>query len=354
MQNIFQIILISLVTTLACVPFGIWLARHFDLIDYPGSAPHKRHAQPTPMAGGIILVLALLISGTLSGIWRVPSVAATFVAGLVIFAFGIWDDSRIIGPILKLLGQILGVLLLIRLGVFIRIFESPTFFITLPFMLARSIDLLITVFWLVGITNAFNFIDSMDGLAVGIGGVAAGFFMLLTLDSGQPGLAAYSAVLAAMCMSVYFLNSRPASLFLGDAGAQVLGFWLASLAIAYTPQNVSQMSSWFAAILLLGVPIFDMVLVVVSRLRRKFPIYASARDHTYHRLRDLGLDPYKAVLLLHIVAVVLGSLAILALNQTPFWANLIFGLVVLSGFGLLIFFEVTLRRSGSQSETEIK
>jgi UDP-GlcNAc:undecaprenyl-phosphate GlcNAc-1-phosphate transferase len=135
-------------------------------------------------------------------------------------------------------------------------------------------------------------------------------------------------------------------LFLGDAGAQVLGFWLASLAIAYHPRDVNQMSSWFATILLLGVPIFDMLLVVISRLRRKCPVYSSSSDHTYHRLRDLGLDPNRAVLLMHIVAVVLGCLSIVGLHQPPLIANLIFGLVVLCGLGVLIFFEATL--TGSQ------
>jgi len=341
--DIFFAVLISLISTIACVPLGIWLVRRMDLIDYPGTAPHKHHEKPTPMAGGVILVLAYVVSGSLSGIWGIPTVAATFAAGLVIFAFGVWDDLRVIRPIIKLAGQILGAVILIRLGVFVQIFESPEFFIRLPEEVARALDLFITVFWLVGMTNAFNFIDSMDGLAVGIGGVAAGFFTLFTLDSGQPELAAYSAGLTAICMGIYFFNSRPASLFLGDGGAQVLGFWLASLAIAYNPQNVNQMSSWFATILLLGVPIFDTVLVVVSRLRHKRPIHSSSRDHTYHRLRNLGLDPNKAVLLIHIVAVILGCLAIMALNQPPLWANLIFALVVLISLGLMIFFEISLK-----------
>lgn len=341
--EIFKAVLISLIATVVCVPPGIWLARRVDLIDYPGAAPHKNHSNPTPMAGGVILVLALVVGGTLSGIWGGETIAATFIAGLVIFAFGLWDDMRVIGPILKLTGQILGAVLLIRLGVFVQIFESPEFFISLPESIARALDLSITTLWLVGMTNAFNFIDSMDGLAVGIGGVAAGFFMLFTLDSGQVGLVTYSAGLTAMCMGLYFFNSRPASLFLGDAGAQILGFWLASLAIAYNPQDVNQMSSWFATILLLGVPIFDMVLVVISRLRHKRPIYSSSRDHTYHRLRNLGLDPNKAVLLMHIVAVILGCLAIMALNQPPLWANLIFAFVVCISLGLMIFFEVSLK-----------
>jgi UDP-GlcNAc:undecaprenyl-phosphate GlcNAc-1-phosphate transferase len=341
--KIFETVLISLIATIVCVPMGIWVAQRVKLIDYPGAAPHKNHSFPIPMAGGIVLVLALVINGTILGIWKDTAVTATFVAGLVIFVFGVWDDLRVIGPILKLIGQILGAVFLIRLGVFVQIFESPEFFISLPETIARGSDILVTIFWLVGMTNAFNFIDSMDGLAVGIGGVAAGFFVLFSLDSGQLGLVIFSAVLVAMCIGLYYFNSRPASLFLGDAGAQILGFWLASLAIVYNPQDVNQMSSWFATVLLLGVPIFDMVLVVISRLRHKRPIYSSSRDHTYHRLRILGFDPNKAVLLMHIVAVLLGCLAIIALNQPPIWANIIFAVVVLVSLGLIIFFEISLK-----------
>jgi UDP-GlcNAc:undecaprenyl-phosphate GlcNAc-1-phosphate transferase len=352
--DVFLVILLSLLITFACVPLAIWLARRFGLIDYPGTAPHKRHARPTPMAGGIVLILALVLSGQAFRIWQVSTLVAIFVAGLVVFAFGLWDDFRDITPIPKLLGQILAAVILIRWGVWVQIFESPEFFINLTPLVARWLDILITIIWLVGITNAFNFIDSMDGLAVGIGGVAAGFFMLLTLDSGQSDLAGFSAGLAAICMGIYLFNARPAHLFLGDGGAQILGFWLAALAIAYLPQNVNQMSSWFTTILLLGVPIFDMSLVIFSRFRHKRPIYLSGRDHTYHRLRNFGFDPNRAVLLMHIVAVILGCLAIIGLYQPPLIANLIFGIVVLCGLGILIFFEINLSRSQNQSEKNIE
>jgi UDP-GlcNAc:undecaprenyl-phosphate GlcNAc-1-phosphate transferase len=341
--KIFEAVLISLIITIVCVPPGIWLARRAKLMDYPGAEPHKDHSKPTPMAGGIILVLALVISGTISGIWNDVDVLSTFIAALAIFAFGLWDDLSKLRPILKLMGQILGAVILIRFGVFVQIFESPEFFISLPESIARGLDIFVTILWLVGMTNAFNFIDSMDGLAVGIGGVAAGFFVLFSLDSGQVGLVTFSALLVAMCMGLYYFNSHPARLFLGDAGAQVLGFWLASLAIVFNPQDVNQMSSWFATVLLLGVPVFDMVLVVVSRLHHRQPIYSSARDHTYHRLRKLGLDPNKAVLLMHIAAVVLGCLAVIALNQPPIFANTIFATVVLISLGLIIFLEISFK-----------
>jgi len=352
--QLFQILLITLSVTFAGVPLGVWLAKRVNLIDYPGSAPHKRHETPTPMAGGIVLVLVFTVCGILLDVWKIIPIGAIYVASLVIFVFGLWDDFRDIHPILKLFGQLLAAGILIRWGIFVQIFESLEFVFNDTFLVARGLDILITFFWIVGITNAFNFIDSMDGLAVGIGGVAAGFFMLLTLDSGQQYLAILSAALVSVCMGIYFFNAHPARLFLGDAGAQVLGFWMASLAIVYHPLDLDQMSSWFTTILLLGVPIFDMSLVIISRLRRRSPVYQAARDHTYHRLRDFGLDPNRAVLLMHIVAVILGCIAVIGLYQPPLIANLIFGLVVLCGLVILIFFEISFSRSQNQSENTLE
>ena len=348
--QIFQVVLVSLAITFVCTPFCIWLTKRAGLIDYPGAARHKHHSKPTPMAGGMLLVLTFLIGGSLFGAWNIPSIVAIFGAGLVVFLFGLWDDFKDIPPTIKFFGQTLAAIILIRSGIFVQIFESVDFFIRLTPPIARLFNLLITFFWLTAITNAFNFIDSMDGLAVGIGGLVAGFFMLFSLDSGQQELALFSAGLAALCMGVYFFNSQPALFFLGDAGAQVLGFWLAALAIVYHPPELSQMSSWFVTILVMGVPIFDMALVVISRLRRGNPVYMSARDHTYHRLCKLGIDSSRAVLLMHIATVILGCVSILSLYQSPPIANLFFGFVVICGLGILIFFEISFPKLQNQLE----
>ena len=338
-NQIFQVVLLTLMVTFICVPLSVWLANRIRLIDYPGSESHKHHQKPTPMAGGIVLILTFLIVSSLFGAWKNQVVLVTFGAGLVVFLFGIWDDFQVISPILKLGGQMLAAIILIRAGIFVQIFESVDFFVNFSTPLARFLNLFITVFWLISLTNAFNFIDSMDGLAVGIGGLVAGFLMLFSFDSGQLELALFSAGLVAVCMGIYFFNSPPALLFLGDNGAQVLGFWLASLAIAYRPPDVSQMSSWFVTILLMGVPIFDLTLVVISRLRRGSPIYLSARDHTYHRLLKIGVNSNRVVLIMHIATVILGCLSIICLYQPPLIANLVFGFVVIFGFVILIYLE---------------
>ena len=333
---IFKAILVSLLVCLVLALLGIQLAQRIKLIDYPGSAPHKQHTRPTPLAGGIALVSTLVISAWLLGTIDNLTVKATLLAGIPVVAFGLWDDFKNISPPIKLGGQILAAAILIRMGVYVKIFESPEFFIHGEGDIYVYLDWLLTVLWVVGITNAFNFVDSMDGLAVGLGGMAAAFFMLVTLDAQQPVLSQHSAVIAGICVGLYLFNSQPALLFLGDAGAQALGFTLAVLAIGYNPQGVYQSSSWLVPIMLLSIPMFDTVLIVISRLRRNRPIYSAARDHTYHRLLRLGLSSNRAVLVMQVSALVIGCLAFVVLNQPPLVANLSFFFLLLLGFLTLI------------------
>jgi UDP-GlcNAc:undecaprenyl-phosphate GlcNAc-1-phosphate transferase len=328
---IFKALFVSLFLVLVLAWISIHLSRQIRLIDFPGSAPHKLHTRPTPMAGGIAMLATLLISEYFLGGFRDPGVKATFLAVLPVFLFGLWDDYKNLPPGIKLIGQFSAALILIHSGVMIRIFESPGFFIHGQGVGYVYLDWLITVFWVVGITNALNFVDSMDGLAVGLSGLAAAFFMLVTLASGQSLLSQHSTLILGVCIGLFYYNSSPALLFLGDAGAQSLGFILAVLAIVYAPQGANQSSSWLIPILLLAVPIFDATFVIFSRLRRKRAIYTAARDHTYHRLLSLGLESNRAVLVMHLAALLLSCVAFLILNQTPLIANFTFGCIAFLG-----------------------
>jgi UDP-GlcNAc:undecaprenyl-phosphate GlcNAc-1-phosphate transferase len=176
----------------------------------------------------------------------------------------------------------------------------------------------------------------MDGLVVGLAAIASTFFLFVTIDAGQLHLTYLSALLLGSCIGLFYYNTTPARTFLGDSGAQFLGFMLATLAMAYTPPGLPQPSSWFVPILLLGVPIFDTTLVVVSRLRRGDPIYKAGQDHVYHRLTQLGMSPVQAVTAMHVVALLIGCLAFVALQMPPVPANLLFGLALLCGLIALL------------------
>ena len=326
---LFWAILVSATLALILSPGMIWLSNKLGLVDKPGSALHKMHQVDTPMAGGLVilfgggltlLVLPLQYSSELFGL----------LGGvLVVTLFGLMDDRINLSPIYKLIGQFLAAGIVIYFGIQVHITR------------VGWLDIVISFLWLVGLTNAFNFVDSMDGLAIGLAGIASAFFMLVNIDSFQLNLAALSAVLLGTMIGSFLFSSPPAKMFLGDSGSQALGISLASIGIAYTPgaAGLPQAVSWFTPILVLGVPIFDMILVVISRLRRRQPIYRAATDHLYHRFKMLGLHPNRAVSLMQITAILMSLTAFVALGASVTLANVLFGSIVFAGIIVFIYLE---------------
>ena len=326
--HLFPLIFWAILTTLAVTPIAIRAAIRFQLIDHPNTSPHKIHQRPVPKAGGIAISLVILFINLLSGNLLSSIIRTMLLASMIIFLFGRWDDTHRLSPRWKLVGQILATTILISEGVHIRMLGSLT-----------MLNMALTLLWTIGITNAFNLVDSMDGLAIGLAAIASAFFMLVTVDADQPALSLLSAIILGSSIGMLYFNTLPAHTFIGDSGAQFLGFTLAALAIAYTPPGLPQPSSWFVPILLLSVPIFDTTLVVISRLRHKKAVYQAGLDHTYHRLVNLGLPSSRAVLTMHLFAIVSGCLAFMALPLPPLWANAIFISAVLVGLLLLLWLE---------------
>ena len=281
-----------------------------------------------PKAGGLAIGFAIISINLISGNLQSDAIRAILLASVIIFLFGLWDDSRRLSPLWKLVGQLLATIILISQGVHIRMLGSLT-----------VLNMALTLIWIIGMTNAFNLVDSMDGLAVGLAAIASAFFMLVTVDADQPPLSLLSAIILGSSIGLLYFNTLPAHTFLGDSGAQFLGFILAALAIAYTPPGLPQPSSWFVPILLLSVPIFDTSLVVISRLRQKKAVYQAGLDHSYHRLVNLGLPSSRAVLTMHLFAIVSGCLAFMALPLPPLWANAVFAFALFVGLSLLIWLE---------------
>jgi len=323
----FTPIFTGMIFTLIFVPISIKLAHHYKLVDEPFSAPHKTHKNTVPKAGGIAIAAAIFLATLINGKLLSPEIGPIILASAIIFIFGVWDDAQGLSAGWKLLGQFLAVSVLIWQGIQIRMFISP------------FLNMLITCVWIVGVTNAFNLVDSMDSLAVGLAAIASVFFLLVTIDSNEFNLAFLSALIIGSCIGIFYFNAMPARTFLGDSGAQLLGFMLATLAMAYTPPGFPQPSSWFVPILLLSVPIFDTTFVVISRLRRKLPIYKAGQDHVYHRLANMGMSPVQAVTTMHVAALLTGCIAFMALLLPPLLANSIFAVVLLCGLFTVFWLE---------------
>jgi UDP-GlcNAc:undecaprenyl-phosphate/decaprenyl-phosphate GlcNAc-1-phosphate transferase len=329
-----KIVLTSILLAFLLGPPGIWLARRFGLVDYPGAAAHKLHSRPTPLAGGIILILCLPLVMSIWGMWH-EDLWDLFIGAAVIFVFGLLDDYYGFNALQKFSGQIIGAVVLVLNGFSVQFLDG--FGLSFGELPVNILQIIITIFWLVGITNAFNLTDSMDGLTAGLVAISAGFFMMTSLVSGQLALAQLSALLFGLAISLYALNMTPALSFLGDSGAQTFGFLLAGIAVKYTPNEAPQGSTWFIPILLLAVPIFDTCLVILSRLRRKKPLFQADVAHTYHRLVKLGLTPRKAVFLIQMVALLSCILAFIMISFSPVLANIIFfALIALGGLAILM------------------
>ena len=215
----------ALVLALALTPAAIWLARRLRVVDMP--AARKVHTVPTPRLGGIAIYLGFVGGTLLLGVYT-RQVAAILLAGSLVFATGLADDYWDISPWLKLLGQVAAAALLVLAGFSVQ-------FITNPFTGATvSLGLLgvpITVLWLVGVSNAVNLIDGMDGLASGVAAIASVATAIVCLSQGEAVAAALAGVLAAAALGFLPWNFNPAKTFMGDCGALFLGFILGTLAL---------------------------------------------------------------------------------------------------------------------------
>jgi UDP-GlcNAc:undecaprenyl-phosphate GlcNAc-1-phosphate transferase len=235
-----------------------------------------------------------------------------------ISAWGLWDDRRPLHPVAKLVSQVIAAVVLMASGVQVRL-DLPAW-----------LNLGLTLLWILGITNALNLLDNMDGLAAGVGAVVAASFTLMAAANGQYLVGAMSAALLGACLGFLIHNFNPATIFMGDSGSLFLGFLLAALGIKLRfPDNVSTVT-WMVPVLVLGVAVFDTTLVVVSRLRRGLnPFMTPGRDHLSHRLVSLGWSRREAVLLHYLLGGGLAWIAVLVSMATPIEAYAIGGAVAL-------------------------
>jgi UDP-GlcNAc:undecaprenyl-phosphate/decaprenyl-phosphate GlcNAc-1-phosphate transferase len=252
------------------------------------------------MMGGIAIWLAvvstwfLLMPHTPPG-WVVIG-ASTFL-----FLVGLADDLLHTKPYQKLIGQVMGSAVVIYYG------------LALPWSRFASLNLIFTIFWLIGITNAINLLDNMDGLAAGIAAIASGFLALNFLSGGQPIEALMLAAFAASLLAFLVYNSHRASIFMGDCGSMFIGFFLASSALMNLSGGRSRsfLPVLAVPILVLFIPIFDTTFVTILRKLSGRAASQGGRDHTSHRLVALGMSEQRAVMMLYLFATLSGSLAVL-------------------------------------------
>ena len=296
------------------------VAPRLGLVDQPDH-DRKLHAAPMPTGGGVVIFLSaavVIVIGLSAGI---PEFAETLdeplrvlglgVAATGMLVLGLFDDMRRLDAWTKLWVQI---------GLAVFVYAAGVRIDTLGLggvglSLAVWISLPVTVAWLVGITNSFNLIDGSDGVAGGAALFALFTFAIVSLMTGQDYAAALALILAGATLGFLFYNFPPASIYLGDAGSQLLGFSLAALAVVAT-QKSSTVVAIAVPILSFGVPILDTALAVVRRVIRGRPVFEADRGHIHHRLAELGHSPRMIAFGLWGVSAIFGLLSLLLLGGT--------------------------------------
>ncbi|MBN1123225.1 MAG: undecaprenyl/decaprenyl-phosphate alpha-N-acetylglucosaminyl 1-phosphate transferase [Anaerolineae bacterium] len=337
MTKYISLILASGVISFLATPLMRRFAREVNFVDNPQA--RKVHRTPMPMLGGIAIYFGFMIPLTIAITRSFVQTLGILGGATIMTLFGLWDDRVGLSPLVKMIGQVAATVLLILVGIQVKIFDS------------RWLNIAVTLFWVIGICNAINFQDNMDGLAAGLSMVSSGFFFVLALFENLEPVAQLAAATLGASVGFLYYNFNPASLFMGDAGSLLLGFILAVLGIRLEFVGSPLGATWMIPILVLGVPIFDTTMVVVSRLRRGKPVYEGGKDHTSHRLVSiLNMTHARSVMTLYMMSVGLGLVAIMLRDATVPQARIVLIGLGAAFVGLLIWLEV--KFNGQQPPTE--
>jgi len=257
--------------SLYLTPIVIEAAQKYDIVDRP-DGKLKTHDRPTAYLGGLAVYLSFLFTLALTFDFS-SDVLGILLAGSMLVMLGVIDDLRPLGPGLKLIGQAVAVLVLMRAGLYIKIAVLPP-----------GIALVLTFFWLMATINAFNIIDIMDGLASGIACIASAVLFIVALINRETMMAILTVALCGALIGFLRYNKRPARIYLGDAGSMLLGLTLGALAMMghYSERNHV---GYFAPLLILGVPLFDTAYVMFLRWRKGLSVIQGSPDHFASRLR---------------------------------------------------------------------
>jgi len=285
------------------VPLCKFLSRHLGLLDVPGG--HKAHEEATPLLGGLAVFVSVWLTLGLTayqGIvpWSLE-LQGIFLGSTLIFVMGLVDDFKEISPAPKFIVQIGAALIVVIHGVSIDLFLGE-----------NIITYLLTIIWIVGITNSFNMLDNMDGLTSGVAAICALIFSMIAFRQQDGHTAVMTSVLVGSLLAFLRFNFDPSELFLGDAGSGFIGFFLGSLAVSahYLQYSRLQHLPIITPILIFSVPLFDTASVMIIRILEGRPVWEADNRHFSHRLVELGLSRRAAVLIIYLVAFTVGILAV--------------------------------------------
>jgi len=327
---------IALTLSFAATPVIKLLAHRIGAIDVPKDS-RRVHKSPIPRLGGLAIFVGFIISVLFMAEIDVQ-IRGMLIGAVIIVILGVLDDIFTLKAYIKFLVQIIAALVAVYHEVVIEIFSNPFIFGEMggaEFVYLGALSIPITVIWIVGITNSVNLIDGLDGLAVGVSTISAVVMLTIALMVSYPNVAIIMAALAGACLGFLPYNFNPAKIFMGDTGALLLGYLLATVSIIglfkfYAVVSVA------APLLVLAVPLFDTSFAFLRRLFRGQNPMTPDRGHFHHRLIDMGLSQKQAVAVLYAVSGLLGLFAVVITTSDKMRALILLIAVLIAA--VIVFF----------------
>ncbi len=333
--------ILAALTAFVITPAVSVLAYKIGAIDVPKDG-RRMHKKPIPRIGGLAIFTAFVFASLLFCEIS-PSVVAIYIGGLIIVAVGVIDDIFNINAWIKLIAQIGVALIAVSQGVVV---EHVNLFGNYIQFGVWAIP--ITVIWIVGLTNAINLIDGLDGLACGVSAICSASILLVMLLKGDMASAAITAILVGSCLGFLPFNSNPAKIFMGDTGALFLGYAMAVISVSGV-FKLHTVVSFIIPISIFGLPLFDTVFAFGRRIIHGKSPFSSDRGHLHHRLIDMGFNQKQSVYILYAICAILGTSAIMFTEENYGKAAMIIGFGIL----VLILHSVILHHENMKSKMGI-
>ena len=283
------------------------LAFRMGAVDVPRDN-RRMHHHPIPRMGGLAIFLGFLLSALVFVPLDAP-LRGMLLGAVVIVILGIFDDIYALPALPKFFVQILAASIAVAMGNRIEILSNPNIFSSNPYWDLGFLSIPISVLWIVGITNAVNLIDGLDGLACGVSTISSMTMLVIALTVSEPDVALLMAALAGGCIGFLPYNLNPAKIFMGDTGSTFLGFILATVSIEGLFKSYA-IISFAVPFLMLGLPIFDTCFAILRRVSHGQSPMAPDRGHIHHRLIDMGFNQKQAVAVLYVISAILGLSAV--------------------------------------------
>ncbi len=325
MQTYIVAFVIGLFACYILTPYVKDLATKMGAIDAPDA--RKVHTAPTPRMGGLAIYAAFMIA-VICSMHITHEIAGLLIGGTVIVLLGVFDDKYQLSAKKKLIGQILaaGVLIL---------FDIRIEWLTYPgsggYFYMDHLSIPFTILWIVGMTNALNLIDGLDGLAAGVALIASLTVCTVAVQSEIYAVAILTAALSGSILAFMKYNFNPASVFMGDTGSMFLGYMLAAISVLGVVKSAAAIALVIPTIAL-GLPIIDTFLAILRRYSNGKPIFKPDKGHLHHRLLALGLTQKQAVLIMYFISLALSISALLFLGDNRILGTVVISVVVTAVF----------------------